>query len=273
MILLSCVNCCHNPLQSDSLGTAAGYCTEHGKVLLAATQLTCGRHLRKDLPAGRAIEQRGYHERRFSPAAVTRLVEPGPAANGGYTSASRADVHELSADEVGEAVLDYGRLTSKIGSLAQLRRLPGPRAEVAMLSLGRAYVNRRIERDGRWTSGLHLLWWTRRRLLDPPAIAFSDLRAEGAAPLSRQVALAAWQVVMTRVLFIGDVGFYARGVDRRIARLAGFTERAAEDVHELSPAKLIGWQKREGTKLVDSALPESRYEKLAAQLREEGPAD
>jgi hypothetical protein len=35
-----------------------------------------------------------------------------------------------------------------------------------MLSLGRAYTNRCVERGGSWTSGIHLLWWTRRRLVE-----------------------------------------------------------------------------------------------------------
>lgn len=266
MILLSCVNCCHNPLQTDSLGTSVGYCTEHRRVLLAPGALTCGRHLRKDLTAQSAIPLRKKHGARFTPADVVRLSEPGVPVNGGYTSQSKVDVHSLETDGVADAVLDYGKLDSKIGSLAQLRSIKGARAEAAMLSLSRAYVNRCMSRGGKWTSGVHLLWWTRRRLLDRPAVAVDDIRAESPLPLARQVELAEWSLIMLRAIFISDVGFYAGKADP-IGRLADFAERAAEGTNQLSPGRLLGWLKRDGMKLLDKALPERRYESLAAQLR------
>lgn len=268
MMLLSCVNCCHNPLQTDSLGTSVGYCTQHRRVLLAASQLTCGRHLRKDLLRVRAAEQRSAHEQRFSPSAVVRLADAG-AANGGYTTSAREDLSKLEDDAVGVAVLDYGRLNSKIASLAQLRNVPGARAEVAMLSMGRAYVDRCTLRGGPWTSGIHLFWWTQRRLTETPNVSLQDLRVESAAPLARQVALAQWFVIMMRVMFISDVGAYARHHDRKMAKLANFAELAAEGAPDLTPKRLLGWLTRRGTKLVHEALSESRYEKLAEQLHEE----
>ncbi len=273
MMLMSCVNCCHNPLQTDSLGTSVGYCTEHHKVLLAPTQLTCGRHLRKDLVRVRAAGQRSLHERRFSPSAVVRLTNSATPANGGYTSDTYADVKELGADQVGAAILDYGRLQSKIGSLAQLRWLRGTRPELAFLSLGRAYIDRCSLRGGPWTSGLHLFWWTRDRLLETPEVAVPDLRIEGAVPLARQVALAQWSVIMMRVIFISDVGAYARSHDRKMAKLANFADLAAEGAASLSPKRLLTWLKRHGSKLVDEALSESRYEKLAVKVREEAAED
>jgi len=272
-MLLSCVNCCHNPLQTDALGTSVGYCTEHSKVLLAATQLTCGRHLRKDLVGPRATEQRTLHQARFSPAMVVRLTSSITPANGGYTSTAPADLKQIASDEVGAAVLDYGRLASKIGSLAQLRWLPGSRPEVALLSLGRAYVDRCMVRGGRWTSGVHLFWWTRRRLLDWPRVEVHDLRAEGTASLARQVALAEWSVIMMRVIFISDVGSHARRDDAEMAKLASLAELAAEGAPDLSPKRLLGWLKRHGSKLVHQALSEDRYEQLAADLRAEASAE
>ena len=272
MMLLSCVNCCHNPLQTDSLGTAMGYCTEHRRVLLAPTQLTCGRHLRKDLVRTHASQQRERHQSRFSPATVISLADA-KTTNGGYTSKAREDLAKLGDDEVGAAVLDYGRLPSKIGSLAQLRWLKGTRPELAFLSLGRAYVDRCTLRGGSWTSGLHLFWWTRHRLLDQPEVTMPDLRVESAASLSRQVALAQWSVIMLRVIFISDVGAYARSHDRKMAKLANFADQAAEGAKELSPKRLLTWLKRHGIKLVDEALTESRYEKLAAQVKREATAD
>ena len=271
MILLSCLNCCHNPLQTDSLGPAVGYCTEHRTVLLSPSQLTCGRQFRKDLGAESAAKQRTLHERRFSPEMIAKLNESTRPVNGGHTSASKADLHELASDHVAEAVLDYGRLESKIASLAQLRYLSGVRPEMAMLSLGRVYVRRCLDRGGRWTSGMHLFWWTRRRVLENPEIELADLRVESTAPLSRQVALAQWSIIMMRLLFISDVGFYAGSSDRKMGRLARFAELAAEQTGELSPKRLLGWLKRDGTRLLNQALSEERYEKLSATLRNDEP--
>ncbi len=270
MTLLSCVNCCHNPLQSDSLGTSMGFCTEHRRVLLSPAQLTCGRHLRKDLTAPRAIVQRERHQARYTPSAVVRLDDPGRPANGGYTSNEAADMRHLEHDHVGLAVLDYGKLDSKIASLAQLRSLEGARPELARLSLARAYVNRCMDRGGKWTSGVHLLWWTRRRLLDRPEVGVSDIRGDLAIPLARQVELAEWSLVMLRILFISDVGHYAPRTDP-VHRLATFAEDAATATGVLSPKNLLGWLKREGVKLFDAALPEQKYDALATKLRSQHP--
>ncbi len=273
MMLLSCVNCCHNPLQTDSLGTSVGYCTEHRKVLLAPSQLTCGRLFRKDLVGARANEERDAHERRFSPGMVARLTKNNTPANGGYTSNSKADVRQLARDTVGMTVLDYGNLPSKFASIAELRHLSGARPEVAMLSLGRAYVGRCVDRGGAWTSGLRLFWWTRERLLDLPRVELSDLRGEGAIPLDRRVALSQWSVIMMRAIFISDVGFYASSADRPMNKLASFAEQAAEGAPDLSPKRLVSWLKRNGMGLLDKALPERRYEQISATIRAEEPSD
>jgi hypothetical protein len=130
---------------------------------IGGAELACGRHFRKDLPAADAARERDGHVKRFSPSAVMKLSEPAAPANGGYTSASSDDRDRLASDPVGVFALEYGSLESKLASLAQLRFLPGVRPELALMSIGRAYVNRCVENDGRWTSELHLLWWTRRR--------------------------------------------------------------------------------------------------------------
>jgi len=269
MMLLSCLNCCHNPLQTDSLGAPAGYCTEHKKILLQPSQLTCGLHFRKDLAATRAIELRDTHERHFSPGIIVHVAGDTGQANGGYTSTSAGDLRRLEQDDVARAVVDYGRLESKIGSIAQLRNVPGVRSEVAMVALGRAYVNRCVARGGKWTSGVHLLWWTRQQILREPRIDWDDLRVESAVPLDRQVALAQWFVVMMRIIFISDVGYYAKRDDRKVARLASFAEQAAEQSPELSPKRLLSWLKRDGVKRLDEALSVKRYEQIAARLRAE----
>jgi len=176
MMLLSCVNCCHNPLQTESLGTSVGYCTDHRKVLLAPSQLTCGRHLRKDLVGARATALRTIHERCFSPTMVARLTKAGVPANGAYTSTASADLQRLASDEVGGAVLDFGRLESKIASLAQLKFLSGVRPEIAMLSLARAYVEApRYQADERGAIRVAI----REALCRSPGERFFRLRAGG----------------------------------------------------------------------------------------------
>ncbi|HKY37113.1 MAG TPA: hypothetical protein VJN18_14300 [Polyangiaceae bacterium] len=264
MILLSCVNCCHNPLQSDAIGASSGYCTQHKAVLLAPSQLTCGRHFRKDLPATDAARERASHRERFSESDIVTL-RGNETANGGYTSKSRADLAQLATSPVGVAVVEYGTLDTKIASISQLRFLTGCAPELALMSLARAYVNRCVENKGRWTSGLHLVWWTRARLLEDPRVEVTDLRTESSAPLARQVELAKWSLIMMRLLLISDVASYADKSDR-ISRLATLAERAAERSGVLSVRKLLQWIKREGQGAFDDALPERRYTQMAAQL-------
>jgi hypothetical protein len=267
MILISCVNCCHNPLQSDALGTSMGYCTQHRRLLLAPSQLTCGRHFRKDLPAADAVRERDIHKRRFTEAAVIRISE-NKVANGGYTSTAGKDFANLGDDPVAVAALEYGKLESKIASLYQLRFLPGIRPELAMMSLGRAYVNRCVENKGRWTSGIHLVWWTRLRLLEDPKVDIGDLRVETPVSLSRQVELAKWSVIMMRLILISDVASYAAKTER-ISKLSSLAERAAEETGDLSPRRLLSWLDRRGGSLFDGVLPQREYEHVAAELHEE----
>jgi hypothetical protein len=100
MMLLSCVNCCHNPLQSDLLGTQYGYCTQHRRLLLVPEQLTCGRHLRKDLGLETAARERALHELRSTPAAVVSLsMKKQTPVNGGHTSVAGADLDKLAGDD------------------------------------------------------------------------------------------------------------------------------------------------------------------------------
>jgi len=267
-MLLSCVNCCHNPLQSDTVGASSGYCTQHRTVLLAPSQLTCGRHFRKDLPAPDASRERAAHRELFPETDIVTLRRK-ERANGGYTSKSPADIAQLATTPVGVAVVEYGTLETKIGSISQLRFLTGCAPELALMSLARGYVNRCVENKGRWTSGLHLVWWTRSRLLEEPRVDVNDLRTESSAPLARQVELAQWSLIMMRLLLISDVASYA-DKNERISRLSTLAERAAERSGALSVKKLLQWLKRDGERAFDDALPEKRYKQLAADLHKTG---
>ncbi|MEZ4293575.1 MAG: hypothetical protein R3B70_01265 [Polyangiaceae bacterium] len=272
MLPISCVNCCFNGLQYDTIGTSFGFCTEHKKVLLSPSETTCGRLLRKDLLLPSARRQNELHAQRYTPSAVCSL-RTGSPVNGTHASSDRADIKLLQQDPVSDSIVNYGRLGTKIASLAQLKVLPGPRAELALLSLGRTYVQRCIDRGGSWKSGLHLMWWTGSRLAEDPRIDLADLRVELSISIARQVELAKWALMMLRLTFVSDVGHHASSSKEPIRKLADLPEEAAADTNALSASKLRLWIKRNGVKRFDAALPESRYERLSSELsRAEGDA-
>jgi hypothetical protein len=175
----------------------------------------------------------------------------------------------MHADSVAAVVSDYGQLDTKIVSLAQLKMVPGCRAELALLSLSRGYVGRCVERGGSWTSGLHLLWWTGERLSEEPKIELNDLRAELPLPLDRQIEIAQWAVIMLRLTFVSDVGYHALAMRHKVSKLASLAEDAAIQVDTLSPARLLRWIKREGVKRFGAALSERTYKQLRKDLHQD----
>lgn len=268
MLLISCVNCCYNGLQYDTIGMAVGYCTEHKRVLRTPSNLTCGRLFRKDLPFPSAEQQQQRHEAQFSPNAILQLRRKTPA-NGELTGSGKSDLRPLQSDSVALAVTSFGRLDTKIESLAQLSQLQGVRADIALLSLSRTYVRRCRHRGGEWTSGLHLLWWTRDRLTQEPVVQISDIRVETALPLERQLDLARWSILMLRLTLLSDFGHHAQGTTHAVRNLASLVEQAAEAVPELSFRRLFAWVSKKGPRLLDRALPEAEYERLSIELHRE----
>jgi len=267
MLLLSCVNCSSNGLQYDTVGMSVGYCAEHKRVLNTPSVLTCGRLLRKDLLAPSARREREQHEKRYSPAGVCHLESARPA-NGTTSSDSRGDLDLLRSDPVATVVVDYGRLPTKIVSLAQLNMLPGARAELALVSLARAYVARCVDRQGPWTSGLHILWWTRKRLPEEPHLEINDIRVETPLPLIRQMDLAKWALLILRLALIADVAYYARSARHPIAKLQSLAEDGAV-ASDFSWRKLLRWMSSTGTRRFDDALPEAEYERLSDSLHKD----
>jgi hypothetical protein len=269
MQLLSCTNCAYNGLQFDSVGTSVGYCAEHRRVLNLPSELTCGRHFRKDLSLASAHREQQAHAQRFSVNGIFLLSRDRRPATSEEASGAEEDVAALRSDPIGSEVADYGVQGTKIVSLARLSSLPGARAEIALTSLGRVYVRRCVSRQGAWTSGLHLFWWVRTRLLDEPQIEVGDLRYASPVGLKRQVDLARWSVVILRLTFLSDVGAHAHAAEgkrHRIHSLSGLAERAAEETGELSLSKLMRWLRREGIKRVERALPQAEYDRLAEAL-------
>jgi hypothetical protein len=266
MRLLSCTNCCFNGLQYDAIGTPFGYCVEHRVVLHFADELTCGRHFRKDLTAARAEQEHAQHAQRYLPTKVVSLKGTADASSAGMAD---KDTLPLRKDPVGEVVTDYGNLGAKIESLSQLRQMPGARAEIALLSLGRSYVRRCVSRNNQWTSGIHILYWIRQKMLKIPEVNAIDLRMETALPATRQIELAIWSVMMLRLIFISDIGHYARKENPKVGALERLAEEAASETSQLDPSHLLTWAKRSGIRRFDKALPESAYIRLARMLHKD----
>ncbi|NOK38075.1 hypothetical protein HMI49_33230 [Corallococcus exercitus] len=185
------------------------------------------------------------------------------------------DASSLRTDAVGDAIADYGQLGAKIESLARLRQLQGVRAEIAMLSMGRSYVRRCVGRNGSWTSGIHLLWWTRLRLDQEPEVKASDIRVELAIPLTRQVEMAQWAILMFRLIFISDIGQYAKAAGSRVAvgGLSSLAEEAAAETSAVAPQELMTWLKRKGLRRFDESLSERSYMRMARELHKDQDAD
>lgn len=263
MIAFACSNCCFNSLQYGSFGLSAGYCVEHRLVLRRADETTCGRHLRKDLLLERAESVWRAHSQEFSSNAVSFLRTRKSAMNGAMAVEDSTEL--LETDVVGEAVSEYGMLDSKNESLARLRSIPGARAELAALSLGRTYVRRCSQRGGAWTSGLTLLWWTRRNLVNKPVVTMQDIRYPSAAPLERQAELVAWSLVMLRLAFVTDVGWLAPSSDP-VCGLRSMAERAAEAVETPDLEELLAWIRTEGERFFDRHLPRQRVKALRSTL-------
>jgi hypothetical protein len=266
-MLQSCQNCWFNGLQYGALGLPVGYCSRHRKILNTADGTTCGLHMRKDLSLDRARQVARIHAATYPNSVIVRIRDEAQAKT--EVSEDERDLDSLRSDGVAEVVTDYGMLDSKIESLAQLKVLAGARAEVAMISLARGYVNNCIARNGSWTSGLHLWWWTKKRLPEIPDIAITDLRATGGIPLSRQATLTAWSIVMLRLTFIDDVVEYAAAENDAVGELKGLLQKAAIAVQTFNLQRLSGWMRREALPILDRQLPYERYRELSRQLHKD----
>jgi len=264
MTTQSCQNCWYNGLQYDLLGLSVGYCVHHKKILNISTATTCHHHKRKDLSLQRVQQVSEVHKQHFDKEGILRLRDGMPV--NGEVSVRHEDVSLLRHDEVAELVFDYGTLGSKIESLAQLKRMPGVRAELAMLSLARSYVYTCVARQGTWTSGLHLYWWTKSRLHHEPEISIGDILHTHGLQLERQVTLASWSVIMLRLCFIDDMVAYAQKDDEQLGTVTGLLDRAAEAVTTFNIKRLLQWIKRKAVPELDRQLDWERYTQLSNQL-------
>ncbi|MFA7242355.1 MAG: hypothetical protein WC091_19760 [Sulfuricellaceae bacterium] len=271
MKLHSCQNCWFNGLQYGALGIAVGYCSRHKKILNVADGTSCGLHLRKDLSVSRAKEVSEIHKKHYNSDCVVRLLDG--VCYEADISNNEKDKNHLRTDTVAEVVVDYGEIGSTIESLAQLRAMPGARAELAMLSLGRGYIANCVSRNGKWTSGLHLYWWSRRRLAEIPEIKVEDLRSVGATQLSRQSDLTSWSLVMLRLTFIDDIAGYASQQNDPLGKVHSLTEQAALALDSFNLRTLSKWLKTEAAPQLDARLSHARYADLANKFHTEREGD
>lgn len=277
MNLHSCSNCWHNGLQYDSVGLRVGYCTRHRVILRQADHSTCGQQHRKDLLHLSAERAALRQRERFSPLEVVRIDgERLNGSTGDYVSTDRS----LLTDSVASTVAEY-HLQSRITTFAQLRWIKGGRSELALVSLGRAYVANCMARDRKWTSGINIAWWVRERCLREPEPILQydqDIRYELPVSPERQIKLAKSSLLMLRLVFLSDLGRHAadspqqdegspviRDTSKSVQQLATLADEAAVEAGpELSD--LVSWVQDVGLKRVDAALPKESYESIQLEL-------
>lgn len=215
------------------------------------------------------VQQVSEQHNKFYPSPeIIRLADKQPAVR--EVSGSDKDLEYLCKDKVGELVADYGALNTTIESLARLDDVAGARAELARLSLSRCYVQNCIHRNGKWTSGLHLYWWTKSRLHELPDIDIKDLRSTADLSLDRAVMFNQWSIIMLRLLFIEDMAAYAVGDP--LASAQGIIDKAALSVPDFNIRKLLKWLQREAGPSLDKYMDRKRYAELAKQLRVDKPS-
>lgn len=266
MIPLSCLNCCHNPLQLGPVGTAFGFCTRHRVVLNQPTATTCGQLLRKDLLVDSARAEQERHRKIFPETDVVLLRSPKTRAKDvGLVEEPNG---QLPPDAVVEEVTSYGVIDRKIGTMRALRRVPGIRAEIAMLSLSRSYFSNCVRLGGPWTAGVHLAFWTLDRLDAEPQLEAADIRGPVGPSLGRTIAVAKWLVIALRMSFLADVGSRAKRARDPAAVFVKLIQKAVVGSSVEEPAKLLASLKKH-RKAWRAGLTSDRYAELREKLHEE----
>jgi len=173
----------------------------------------------------------------------------------------------LREDAVGDLAVDYGQLSSSIETIARLSSIETARSDVAMTSLGRAYVRNCIRNNGSWTSGIHLFWWTKKRLDKVPEVKIHDIRYAGGPTLDRLTQLTSWSIMMFRITLIDDIVVHAGSTDE-IGQATDLLDKAATEIQVFNTRKLADWLRREVIPLLDARLSYDRYAEVARRLRE-----
>jgi hypothetical protein len=230
------------------------------------SESTCGQLLRKDLLADSAESFRASHAKIYPKVRVVDLYEPKNSARNAKLAGP--DTEGPQGDAVVEESVAYAHYDreSKIASLAALRRIGGIRGELAVASLGRSYVQNCWRVDRRWTSGLHVLWWTLERLGKPPSEPEPrDLRDIEGLALTRAVSIAKWTTVALGVYLVSDVGAFAASAGDDVGRLSDLADQALGAVEPGDGDGLARWLGTHASRY-RRALPPERYDELAAAL-------
>ena len=169
-----------------------------------------------------------------------------------------------------EEVRSFGLVDSKIGTMAALRQIPGVRAEVAMLSLSRAYFANCTRRGGKWTAGLHLLFWTLKRLDREPNLEATDIRGPISFSLEKTIALSQWMLIALRLSLISDVASRALAEHDAAGKLVKFVQATVERANVDEPQRLLAAIRR-SRKAWQAALTVDRYEHLREALHVDDP--
>ena len=260
--LSACSHCCFNALQYGNLGTPYGYCVKKCCLLKQPDDTTCGLHLRKDLMAESMERHHNAHASKLADHQQAMVVMHRKDHS---IQRAQENVHfettiTYSKDRVTDVVFDYGERGSSFSTLGRLNEIPGARAELAMVSLGRAYVRNCFKNDRKWTSGLNLLWWIKERLAEDPKVQLGDIRIFSGLPSQEQLEIETLSLLMLRLKFISDVGKYANEVNHPVGELEFFADEAASALHgRLSPTKLLSWLRRAGAERLERIFPRSLY--------------
>ncbi len=265
----SCANCWFNALQHDTVGLNRGFCVRHKLVLNVPSETTCGLLMRKDLGVVSAERLQAIHSKSASSDGPSPLWPAGSDPR----RLTDTETKVLEQDHVAAEVVDYGRVDSSIATLARLSALPGARAEIGMLSLGRGYVRNCAVRDRRWTSGIHLFRWTVGKLGDLPVLEPRDFFVSTAVSLGRQLELAQWSILMLRIRMLDDIAHHARtargdvaGGDD-LAALPDLADAAAESVPRIEPTALVKWIRSTLAPRLQKALPTSAITDILGRVR------
>lgn len=263
--LLSCENCWFNALQHDSVGTSFGYCSQFRKLLRRPNETTCGQLMRKDIDAERNIELKELHATKFSPIKISvirdALLHVDGMPQSIYTSSK---IEAVIADQIGRQLV--APESNKIGAIATLKRMKSVRSEFAFVVFGRSYVYTCNSRNGAWTSGINIFRWVKKSLTYLPQLSLTDIRFAAGNTYERQVDLVHWSLMISKLRYISDLGYYARRQGDDAGRLEGILELACEEVEGIDSARLEKWLRFVGFKELDKGMPPKRMKELIEGL-------
>ncbi|WP_139351672.1 hypothetical protein [Rhodanobacter sp. C06] len=266
--LISCENCWFNALQHDSVGTSFGYCSQFKKLLRRPYETTCGQLMRKDIDAERNITLRDFHLSKFPKDKISAIrdvnAENWSMPKSIYIS---SNIDSVLADQVGRQLV--APESNKIGAIAALKRIKSVRSEFAFVIFGRSYIYTCNSRGGAWTSGINILRWVKKSLVFKPPLSLTDIRFPAGNTYERQENLVHWSLMISKLRYISDLGFYARRQGDEAGLLEEILESASEEVEGIDSVRLEKWIRQIGFKKMDRAMPPQRMKEIIESLSDD----